>query len=88
MVSEGGTVGQVTHNYPFGGVFADAGMGSAVQRYKYNGKELDRMHGLDWYDYGARMYDKVETCGMWVSDAQLVGIHLLGAVDFFASEAK
>ena len=24
------------------------------QRYKYNGKELDRMHGLDWYDYGAR----------------------------------
>ena len=28
-----------------------------VQRYKYNGKEFDRMHGLDWYDYGARHYD-------------------------------
>lgn len=27
------------------------------QRYKYNGKELDRMHGLDWYDYGTRMQD-------------------------------
>ena len=27
------------------------------QPYKYNGKELDRMHGLDWYDYGARRYD-------------------------------
>ncbi len=24
---------------------------------KYNGKELDRMHGLDTYDYGARMYE-------------------------------
>lgn len=27
---------------------------TAVQPYKYNGKELDRTHGLDWYDYGAR----------------------------------
>jgi RHS repeat-associated protein len=25
--------------------------------YLYNGKELDRMHGLNMYDYGARMYD-------------------------------
>ena len=30
---------------------------TSTQRYKYNGKELDRMFGLDWYDYGARMYD-------------------------------
>lgn len=30
---------------------------ASSQRYKYNGKELDRTHGLDWYDYGARMYD-------------------------------
>ena len=28
--------------------------GGDTQRYKYNGKELDRMHGLDWFDYGAR----------------------------------
>ena len=27
------------------------------QPYKYNGKELDRMHGLWLYDYGARQYD-------------------------------
>ena len=49
-------VEQVNHYYPFGGLFAE---GTAVsnQAYKYNGKELDRMHGLDWYDYGARHYD-------------------------------
>ena len=30
---------------------------------KYNGKELDRKGGLDWYDYGARHYDSV--LGRW-----------------------
>lgn len=32
-------------------VKADALSPSSSQRYKYNGKELDRTHGLDWYDY-------------------------------------
>ncbi len=27
------------------------------QRYKYNGKKLDREFGLDMYDYGARHYE-------------------------------
>ena len=48
-----GTVEQVNHYYPFGGLFGQSTNGD-TQRYKYNGKELDRMHGLDWYDYGAR----------------------------------
>ncbi len=30
-----------------------------IQPYKYNGKELDRHHGLDWYDYGARWYNDI-----------------------------
>ena len=51
-----GTVEQVNHYYPFGGLMAESTDGD-VQRYKYNGKELDRMHGLDWYDYGARHMD-------------------------------
>ena len=56
VVNEDGTVEQTTHYYPFGGVFADAGTNAALQPYKYNGKELDRTHGLDSYDYGARQY--------------------------------
>lgn len=36
---------------------------TSPQRYKYNGKELDRMHGLDLYDYGARLYDS--PLGRW-----------------------
>uniref|UniRef100_UPI00359C951A RHS repeat-associated core domain-containing protein n=1 Tax=Bacteroides caccae TaxID=47678 RepID=UPI00359C951A len=35
----------------------------SVQPYKYNGKELDRKDGLDWYDYGARYYDAA--LGRW-----------------------
>ena len=50
-----GEVEQVNHYYPFGGLMAESTGGNG-QRYKYNGKELDRMHGLDWYDYGARWY--------------------------------
>ena len=56
VASASGTVEQVNHYYPFGGLMAES-TGGDVQRFKYNGKELDRMHGLDWYDYGARHMD-------------------------------
>ena len=59
VVNQSGTVEQITHYYPFGGFFADQGTNSSLQPYKYNGKELDRMHGLDLYDYGFRQYDPV-----------------------------
>lgn len=52
-----GAVRQITHYYPFGGVYGDTGLNPSLQPYKYNGKELDRTHGMDWYDYGAKMYD-------------------------------
>ncbi|WP_321436019.1 RHS repeat-associated core domain-containing protein [uncultured Bacteroides sp.] len=48
------TVEQTNHYYPFGVTFGE-GIDNSDNRYKYNDKELDRMHGLDWYDYGARM---------------------------------
>lgn len=51
------SLSQTTYYYPYGGVFGDLGSYPESQPYKYNGKEFDRMHGLDWYDYGARQYD-------------------------------
>ena len=58
-----GTVEQINHYYPYGGLMADICTGSDVQPYKYNGKELDRMHGLDTYDYGARQHNAAT--GRW-----------------------
>ncbi|MBP1631243.1 MAG: hypothetical protein H6Q15_2136 [Bacteroidetes bacterium] len=48
--------------YPFGLKFGDRLNDKGIS-YKYNGKELDRMHGLDLYDYGARYYDPA--IGRW-----------------------
>uniref|UniRef100_UPI00258B8CD9 RHS repeat-associated core domain-containing protein n=1 Tax=uncultured Bacteroides sp. TaxID=162156 RepID=UPI00258B8CD9 len=54
LVNKNGGIEEINHYYPFGGVFASE---ENVQPYKYNGKELDTKKGLNWYDYGARMYD-------------------------------
>ena len=61
VISES-TVEQVNHYYPFGGLFGD-GIATSNQPFKYNGKELDIANHLNWYDYGARMYDPV--LGRW-----------------------
>ena len=53
VVNSNDSIEQVNHYYPYGGLMAES-TGGDTQRYKYNSKELDRMHGLDWYDYGAR----------------------------------
>lgn len=62
VTDENGKIEQTIHYYPFGGIFADADYQESLQAYKYNGKEFERMHGLDWYDYGARMYDAAIGC--------------------------
>lgn len=51
-----GNVLQTTHYYPYGG-FLSQSTNQEYQKYKYNGKELDLMHGLNEYDYGARQLD-------------------------------
>ena len=57
VVNHNGNIEQIVHYYPFGAVYSDVGMNDGMQKYKYNGKELDRMYGLNQYDYGARNYD-------------------------------
>ncbi|MBQ9215272.1 MAG: hypothetical protein IJ159_00780 [Prevotella sp.] len=56
VINNSGTIEQVNHYYPFGYFFAET-TNADTQRYKYNDKEFDMMHGLNWYDYGARHYD-------------------------------
>ncbi len=48
---------QITNYYPFGGILNESFNRVDYQNKLYNGKELDRMHGLNLYDYSARQYD-------------------------------
>ena len=57
--SNKGPVLQTMDYYPFGAEFCHSSTASDVQSRKYNGKELDKMHGLNTYDYGARQYNPV-----------------------------
>ncbi|WP_306572345.1 RHS repeat domain-containing protein [Segatella buccae] len=61
VVDDNGNVVQVNNYYPFGSPYCDTSASKApeLQPYKYNGKELDLMHGLNTYDYGARQYNPV-----------------------------
>ena len=52
-----GSIIQANNYYPFGGLLNEGDNQLYVQRKLYNGKEYDRMQGLNLYDYGARQYD-------------------------------
>ena len=58
VVGDDGAVEQVMNYYPFGAPYCDeTALNADLQPYKYNGKELETMHGRNAYDYGARFYD-------------------------------
>ena len=57
----------------------------AIQPYKYIGKELDRTHGLDWYDHSARHYDPVT--GRWNAVDALAEKYYVWSHDERASRA-
>ncbi|MEO1450152.1 MAG: RHS repeat-associated core domain-containing protein, partial [Bacteroidota bacterium] len=62
---EPGEVLQVEHYYPFGLRMQRENMviSSNESQYLYNGKERQDELGLNWYDYGARMYNPA--VGRW-----------------------
>ena len=57
--TQSGKVVQRMDYYPFGAQLCDGTTDGDYQPRRYSGKELDRMHGLNTYDYGARQYNPV-----------------------------
>ena len=62
VADELGNVEQENHYYPYGTLLMGGNFTKDItsnQRFRYGGKELDRMYGLDWHDFGARWYNSV-----------------------------
>jgi RHS repeat-associated protein len=61
VIYENGKISQVTNYYPFGTPYCDnvSTINSDNQPFKYNGKEFDKMYGLNTFDYGGRQYNSI-----------------------------
>ncbi len=55
-LGENGSVWQICHYYPYGMLMGCSYLGES-QRWKFGGKEFDRVSGLDLLDFEARPYD-------------------------------
>ncbi|MCM1292413.1 MAG: RHS repeat-associated core domain-containing protein [Bacteroides sp.] len=55
-LGENGAVWQISHYYPYGMLMGCSYLAES-QRWKFGGKELDRVSGLDLSDFKARLYD-------------------------------
>ena len=73
VADEDGNVLQQNLYYARGGAWGDVCTAPCFQSYKYCGKYLDRKHGLDLYDYGARLYDPA--AAFWTSPDPLYEKH-------------
>lgn len=71
------SVQQEDHYYPFGMTLGGQSwhnpLQKALNKYMYNGKELQDDLGLDWHDYGARFYDA--QLGRWFCPDPLEQFH-------------
>ena len=95
VVSEDGTVEQANDYYPFGATYGN-GSSEDIQPYKYCGKELDRMYGLDTYDHGARqnysilgVWDRIDPMAekyYWISPYAVCGDNPINKIDPFGMD--
>ena len=58
VAQQNGIIEETNHYYPYGAIFGETA-GNNAQPYKYGGKEMERMFGIDLYDFSARMQDPI-----------------------------
>jgi RHS repeat-associated protein len=63
IVDNAGNITAQYNYYPFGKQWEDANLMANTNRWGYNGKEKQTVYGLNYLDYGNRMYD--DFLGRW-----------------------
>ena len=56
VLNQNGVVQQINHYYPYGSLMGEV-MNTSSQPYRYGGKELVTLEGLNLIDFGARWLD-------------------------------
>jgi RHS repeat-associated protein len=65
IVDNAGNITAQYNYYPFGKQWEDANLIANTNRWGFNGKEKQTVYGINYLDYGARMYDEI--LGRWMS---------------------